>query len=256
MKLNIKPNMKVGELLEQLDNQYQLLTLSGNVAGPNRKLRALTLAPEKLVDMEVSTVDVISSLYEQTGLKLISSEHKIPTLYSEKNDDSYLGNYLRYVGLDNFEDDWAIELSNQHFEGLKGVSDLVSFLITNSPESMLEHEGESHYLLYYDLKRNRILPVRANHLDDEAFKNGGDEMYETYLGTWHASIPENYHEFNSFIGQYTLQGNFEESWEINFHDELEDVYGDVNSDVIDLIKREVNGTTFYAFLIDVFSNFE
>ncbi len=256
MTLKIKTNMTVQELLNQLKGDYSVLTLSGNVAGPKRKLRALTETPEKLKDLDLSDSAMIDELYANTGLKLIKSSGAVDQASSVGSDNSCLNGYMRYVGIDEFNVDWAIELSEDHFEGLKGKTDILSFLITNSPESMMEQEGATHYELIVDIKNNRILPVRNSYLDGDDYQNGGDEMYETYIGTWHASIPANYHEFNSFIGQYTLQGNISETWDVNFHGDFDGVDGEVDSELLEKIKETINGQTFYAFLVDVFANFE
>lgn len=256
MNIKIKPNMSVLDLLNQLNGDYSVLTLSGNFAGPKRKLRALTETPEKLKDLDLLDSDLIAELFANTGLKLAESSGAVNRTSSVGSDNSYLNSYMRYVGIDDFNDEWAIELSEDHFEGLKDSTDILSFLITNSPESMMEQEGATHYVLIADLKNNRILPVSNSYLDGDDYQNGGDEMHETYIGTWHASIPGNYHEFNSFIGQYILQGNIAETWDVNFHGDFDGVDGEVDSELLEKIKETINGQTFYAFLVDVFANFE
>lgn len=70
--INLKPSMTVAELELQLNSEYDVFTLNGSKAGENRKLRALTSTPDKLVNIEVDENNIEEDLFNKVGLSLKS----------------------------------------------------------------------------------------------------------------------------------------------------------------------------------------
>jgi len=76
MQLIIKSTMTVGELKELLENKYDILTPSGNIAGDSRKLRALTEKDiSKGVELELDFDSNMSDKFHAiTGIKVSLKE--------------------------------------------------------------------------------------------------------------------------------------------------------------------------------------
>lgn len=141
----------------------------------------------------------------------------------------------------DFVEDFSIEFDDDtFFEDLKNELDVVLFRVDNSEYSIDERDGSDSYSIFYDFKNNCIYKQNPNE----------DDEYYCFLKSWHASIPNNYKENKKFLGCYSMS-DLNQKWTVSFHGDYESLHGDLDDEILNKIKANINSTSFYSFLSEV-----
>lgn len=77
IRIEVKSTMTVKELKAQLDNKYEVLTSKGNIAGDDRKLRALTdmdISKIKILNVEADE-NIIDVIHKMTGIEIVLTDN-------------------------------------------------------------------------------------------------------------------------------------------------------------------------------------
>jgi hypothetical protein len=158
-----------------------------------------------------------------------------------KNDYSLNSAYEGVIGLTtDFVEDFSLEFEDDFFGDLKTELDVVVFNVDNSEESIDEHDGSDSFTIYYDFKNNCIYKHDPNQ----------DDEYYCFLNSWHASMSNYYKENKKFLGSYSMS-DLNNNWHVRFHGDFESASGDIDENLTNKIKENINSTAFYTFIDEV-----
>lgn len=180
-----------------------------------------------------------SSNLESIPTKESSAQRFIDFIQANYLLSSEYGEQIKEISTADFVEDYSIEFDDFFFEQLKSWCDILVFRIENAEYSIDEQNGSEQYTVYYDLLNSCIYKQYPNHTDE----------YYCFLGTWHASIPNNYKPAKKFEGVFKVS-DLDNTWEINFHGTYESHEGAISDDKLKMIKQAINPESMFSFLTE------
>jgi len=256
MKINLKPNMTVGELLQQLDNNYSVLTLNGNIAGENRKLRALTETPERLASIELTENNIEENLFNSVGIRVKAQNSSTEGSKLQENkvdselNETYFDIYLNHIYEQSIDEKYKLKLSKNYFTNLSKYLNFIEITFANSEEAIDEFGGDDYYRILFDVKNHQILPI--NYYELKHSTDSQEIIFNAYTGSNYADIPLSYIENEDYWGTWSISNMIEgNDWEIYFHGEFEYSDGDVKQDLLNEVKETINSKEILSFIQEV-----
>jgi hypothetical protein len=137
----------------------------------------------------------------------------------------------------DFVEDFSLEFDENFFGELHNKLEVVVFHFDNSEDSIEERNGSERFSVYYDFNNNCVYKQFPNEVND----------YKCFLDTKHAAIPSFYEDSQEFFGDYEMS-DLNEKWNIRFQGNFVSSNGNIDSNLLEKIKKNINGKSVYRFL--------
>ena len=143
----------------------------------------------------------------------------------------------------DFVEDFSLEFDEKFFGELHNELEVVVFHFDNSEDSIEERNGSERFSVYYDFYNNCVYKQFPNEVND----------FKCFLDTKHAAIPSFYEDSQEFYGDYQMS-DLNDNWNIGFQGNFVSSDGNIDLNLVDKIKKHINGKTIYSFLNELIDN--